>query len=123
MWQNSMAKLREWMLAQETFTNIADIIIDRLLAWRTNSSPSVPVSRFAGLAEAVRQQDKLGWQNLLEGFPAVGWAEVQGAYYTWNGSKRSGKRWTVELLMKLSDVAWDQWQHWNGIVHDKEKGI
>ena len=32
-------------------------------------------------------------------------------------SRRSGFRWTVALIKKLQDIAWDMWDHRNGILH------
>jgi hypothetical protein len=33
---------------------------------------------------------------------------------------RTGKRWTVALITKLWDIAWDLWEHRNGILHNKQ---
>lgn len=57
------------------------------------------------------------WQNFFEGFLAHGWAEVQQAYYTWAASCRTGMWWAIALIQKLSDIAWDLWEHRNGHVH------
>ena len=48
--------------------------------------------------------------------------DTRGILYGRKGSRRSGKRWLVAVLKKLSDIAWDQWEHRNGILHDKETG-
>jgi hypothetical protein len=29
-----------------------------------------------------------------------------------------GRQWTIELIKKLLNIAWDLWEHCNGIVHD-----
>jgi hypothetical protein len=34
----------------------------------------------------------------------------------------SGYRWLSALICKLWQVAWDMWEHRNGIFHDKERG-
>ncbi|MFN9979508.1 MAG: hypothetical protein ACK53Y_06325, partial [bacterium] len=33
------------------------------------------------------------------------------------GSRRTGKRWVIELIKKLWHIAWDLWEHRNGILH------
>lgn len=38
-------------------------------------------------------------------------------------SRRSGKRWTVELIKKLWGIAWDLWEHCNGILHDSQNAV
>ena len=123
VWDKSVMELRKWLRDQGTLPNFTDLICDRLSSWRYGTTYSVIPSNCPGLKRTVEQQEKLGWRCFLEGFPAKGWAEIQEAYYGRKGSRRSGKRWLVAVLKKLSDVAWDQWEHRNGILHDKAKGI
>jgi hypothetical protein len=42
---------------------------------------------------------------------------VQQAYLQQIGSRRTGKRWVIELIKKLWHFAWDLWEHRNGILH------
>jgi len=55
----------------KTFPNLADVICDRLSAWRTGLNPSVRVSSFLGLRQTVNAQDLVGWRAMLEGLPVV----------------------------------------------------
>ena len=71
---------------------------------------SVGVARFA-----------LGWRCFLEGRVSVAWESHQEAYYKSVRSRKSAKRWVVALILKLWDVAWDLWEHRNGIVHRGEE--
>jgi hypothetical protein len=41
-------------------------------------------------------------------------------HYTRIRSRKNGKRWTTMLIKKLWNVAWDQWEHRNGILHDTD---
>ncbi len=70
------------------------------------------------VAEAVHDQENLGWQNFLEGCMSGKWREIQQRYYTWLGSRKTGLWWAVALIQKLWDVSWDQWEHWNAVLHD-----
>jgi hypothetical protein len=74
----------------------------------------------AGAQEALQIQDGIGWDNFFEGCIATRWEHVQDAHYTWCRSRKSGRRWTIALIQKLWDVAWDLWEHRIGIVHAKE---
>ncbi len=47
----------------------------------------------------------------------VEWSSAQQAYYTLMKSRRTGKRWVVSLIKKLCNIAWDLWEHQNGILH------
>jgi hypothetical protein len=42
---------------------------------------------------------------------------VQQAYLQQIGSRRTGKHWVIELIKKLWHIAWDLWEHRNGILH------
>ena len=42
----------------------------------------------------------------------------QDKYYKSKKMRRSGRRWTVELIKKLQMVSWDMWDHRNGILHN-----
>jgi hypothetical protein len=42
---------------------------------------------------------------------------TQQAYYTLIKSRRIGKRWVVALIKKMWDIAWDLWEHRNGILY------
>ena len=33
---------------------------------------------------------------------------------------RSSRRWTSTLIEKIFEVAWDQWEHRNGVLHDPD---
>jgi hypothetical protein len=51
------------------------------------------------------------------------WQATQQIYFARIGSSRSPKRWTIALIQKLWEVAWNMWEHRNGILHDKEQSI
>ena len=76
--------------------------------------------RFRGLNHAIREQNAIGWSKFLEGCISKEWRIVMENYYDGIKSRKSGKRWTIMLIQKLWDVAWDQWEHRNGILHDQE---
>lgn len=119
-WEQSIASVRMWCLNNRTCPEITDAICAALQAWRVGDEPPDMQFTFPGLAEAYHRQTQAGWACLLQGFPVVGWAEVQHAYLVWMGSRTTGKRWLSALIRKLWDVSWDQWEHRNGILHDIE---
>jgi hypothetical protein len=120
VWDKSMARVKEWMRKEKTQPSLAAVICDRLSAWRYGTEPIVNPSTFLGLRAATDNQEKVGWEALLEGAPAIGWREVQQAYLEWLGSRKTGERWLSALIQKLWDVAWDLWSHRNRILHDKD---
>ena len=77
-------------------------------------------SFYRGLEDAVKLQDLVGWQALLEGCLVPEWTCVQQSYYVWKASIKTGRWWITSLITKLWDVAWDQWDHRNSVLHDSE---
>jgi len=123
VWSCALQKLHRWMIEQKTLPNLADVICDRLSAWRSNSLPSVEVTGFLGLRGTVEAQDRVGWRALLEGLPVPGWAEVQHRFYLWMGIRKTGERWVVALIHKVWEVAWDLWDHRNRVLHDSDTSL
>jgi len=121
MWKDLVNTLREWLTAQTTHPGITDVICTRLLAWKTGTPFLSENSGFLGLEAVITLQDSIGWQPFLEGCPVKGWAETQQRYYTWIGSRQTGKRWLSQVIRKAWDVVWDQWEHRNGILHSADQ--
>ena len=48
------------------------------------------------------------------------WAPAQHQIYLALGKKNTGLRWVSQLIRKLLDMAWDQWEHRCGIATGKE---
>ena len=55
---------------------------------------------------------------MLEGFPAVGWAEAQQKAFIRARSRRTGKRWITALVKKLAETAWHMWDHRNSVNNE-----
>jgi hypothetical protein len=101
---------------------MSNAIIEYLDGWRNDAPASVNISQ-EWIHQAFLGQSMLGWRNLLEGFVHVSWRQTQQIYFSRIGSARSPKRWIVALIQKLWEIAWDMWEHRNGILHDKDQSI
>jgi hypothetical protein len=51
---------------------------------------------------------------------SVLWQEIQAQYFRQIGKQNSGLRWTRALIQKIWQVAWDQREHRNVILHNSE---
>ncbi len=69
------------------------------------------------------QQNDIGWQTFIEGWTAMEWESAQQDYYNFIMSRRTGKHWMTALSRKLWLVAWDLWEHRNGILHAQTNTI
>ena len=121
-WQEGIKSLRKWTTEQGTSCDISAAISDGLQAWYNNETPELDgYSR--EIQEVMQLQTKIGWQALLEGCPARGWAELQAEAYAGFGSKKSGRRWVAALIKKLAETAWQMWDHRNAVNTNNETAM
>ena len=123
VWDKSIADLRQWLSKEKTHANLADVICDRLSAWRYDRVPTVNGSQLAGLQTTIILQDSVDWRAFFEGVPVKGWQEAQHGHYIALHSRKMGRRWLSALIKKLWQVAWDIWQHRNDTLHKKDNNI
>jgi hypothetical protein len=62
-------------------------------------------------------QNDIGWEALLNGQVLTLWKEIKHQYFLFLGKRNLCERWVQLLIQKLFDVAWDQWEHKNEVVH------
>jgi hypothetical protein len=118
IWEKSLCDLNEWMSSVNTDPDIQSAILHFLQSWRNNTTPTITLD--SDIAQLIQKQDTLGWQQFFEGWIPVCWEEAQQLYYSLIQSHCTGRRWIISLIKKLWNVAWDLWEHRNGILHNKE---
>jgi hypothetical protein len=119
-WHQSLATLRQWMNSVQTDPDITASIIEYLEAWRNDTRPTN--NYLPHILHSLQAQDEIGWQQMLEGFQHLSWEEIQARYYRSIRSLRTGRRWASQLIQKLWGVAWDMWEHRNGVLHKQNQG-
>jgi len=102
----------------DTDPTLAHIISLYLCSWRTSEAITYePPRKFQALLQA---QSAVGWGKFFEGWVVSQWTEQQNRYYKIIRSHRTGRCWTIAILQKLWNIAWDMWEHRNSILHKKE---
>jgi hypothetical protein len=119
-WAKSLTELSTFMTDIQTCPETQQSIINGLNRWR-NKEPG-PNHENHIIQIAIQQQFELGWYSLIEGRMANAWSDAQASYLTTIASRRSSRRWTIEIAKKLIGIAWDLWTHRNGIEHQVFKG-
>jgi hypothetical protein len=69
------------------------------------------------LQVVMLQQEDIGLDLIVEGWPAIEWEDAQQAYYQLLNSCKSGRRRMTNLLQKLWNIVWEMWEHRNGVLH------
>jgi hypothetical protein len=113
-------KLEAWLEEHETQPELRRELINGLKAWSVGTVRRTFHQTPDHIRQVLAYQDAIGWTNLFEGCFDNGWMEAQALYYRAIGSQRSGLRWTVAVIKKLWDVAWDLWEQRNGFLHRAE---
>jgi hypothetical protein len=62
----------------------------------------------------------ISWKALLNGLVSTLWREIQHQYVLLLVKSNPGERWVRLLIQKLWDGAWDEWEHRNEVVRQKE---
>jgi len=118
IWEKSLTDLEGWLNLRNTDPELQHIVLTYLRGWREGSV--INSSELFLFEDLVSQQSSIGWRRFFEGWLVKEWTMAQQAYYCLIKSKRSGKRWTVELIKKMWAIAWDLWEHRNGILHEEQ---
>jgi hypothetical protein len=119
-WELALEELELFLAKKNTCPEIQDIILLRLRQWAFQQPYTSYTGSAWGLDEAVRQQDRIGWQAAFEGCWAKEWRQAQDKYIARQRSRYTSKRWLIAVIKKLWEIAWDLWDKRNRIMHDKE---
>lgn len=122
LWDTSLQALEEWMLCHNTDPILRQMILSGLKSWQQLPHDPIPLNH--EYQQLSHDQNEVGWQSLLEGRMVKGWATRQEAFFRTHqyAHTSTGLRWLSSLLRQLMDIAWDQWEHRNGILHHATLG-
>ena len=122
VWEESIARLDQWMESTKAYPPLRQAICSKLLQWKKGDpSTQPPVSSSPDLLTALSEQEIIGWRAFLEGRLSLHWATAQHQHFQSLSLDNTGHRWVSLLIRKLLDVAWDQWEHRCGQAHDREE--
>ena len=120
-WTTALARLDLWLQEHHTQPNVRRCILQALRRWLDPTVVAItPSVTTPSLAQALQEQESLGWSSMIFGFWSTAWAEAQDNYFRFLGKRNSGRRWLALLIVQLWDTAWDLWEHRNGIFHAQE---
>jgi len=121
IWMKSLAELERLLQKLNTDPNLTHIILTHLKGWWAGTGTYFEAPRdFKALVDT---QNTVGWRRFFEGWMVSHWAKLQQNYYDILRSSRTGRRWTIAIILKLWNIAWDLWAHRNGILHEQENRV
>ena len=116
VWNESMAKLTEYLVESKTHPDIQHALVNNLHRWRRGLTPCDDFQD-AQITESTKAQSLIGWKNLLEGLLCKQWRQLQQRHYNSSRTRKSSKKWIKGLFTRLHNLAWNQWKHRNDIKH------
>jgi hypothetical protein len=121
IWNKAVIDLEHTMRKLDTDPTLAHIITKYLKGWWLDVDTLYePPRAFLSL---LQMQTNIGWGRFFEGLWATDWALQQQRYYAIIKSTKTGKRWAAAIIQKLWNMAWDLWEHRNGILYDEENQV
>lgn len=117
IWTTSVEQLGLWLHNMKTEPRITQEITCYLLQWYYNQAP---LQQTVPFSDGVASQTQIGWRFLIEGWLSKDWRTQQQLYWDQNNISKSSLRWATAIIKKLWDVAWDLWEHRNGIEHEHD---
>jgi hypothetical protein len=120
LWGDKMAELREVLNQACTPQKMINAIIDGLQGWRNSVDHIFNTTTNAGIAGEL--QNRMGGKHFFEGRPHKVWRNYFTQHQNPSVRGNPGKQWIGALVKKLQDMAWDLWEHRNGILHNKDIG-
>jgi hypothetical protein len=121
LWNKAVEDLTNTLRQLKTDPTLQHIITLYLHSWWSGETTSYEAPR--AFYELLQEQQQIGWDRFFEGWWSEKWASIQQQYYNLGKSTRTGRRWATAIVTKLWNIAWDLWEHRNGILHEEENLI
>ena len=118
-WSIQVDTIKDWMEEVDTHPNIIECFIVMLMTRDSNDSFAANSSNFCW--DVALAQDKIGWQNLVEGKLSMLWRDLQDEHYSSIGSWWSSSKWAASLATQLLELVHAMWLFRNSILHGRDR--
>ena len=120
---SQLTELETWLFATNTHPDIVSFIVSGLRSWFDNSNGYEPFHHASShaLHDAFTDQLKFSWFAVLCGFISSPLTHQQHLHYKSIGSRRTGHRWTVNLITKLWSIIHNIWKIRNDALHSTQR--
>ncbi len=119
---NSIDLLSSWMVEVDTDPDLQGCIVEYAKGRGSITMTDICQGWDSRLQWMARDQDKIGWQQFMEGIVTKELREIQTTYSAVEGSNVSPEQWTVSVVTKLLEMTHGQWLYRCIQVHDRVQG-
>ena len=122
-WKRQIRKLTKWMEGNNTKPEVIENLKITLRNFNRedNFENFIPGGLGQRTKECFKAQAKIGWTGFMEGLMSPKWIEIQDDFYKEIKSRRSGRRWAVELSKQLWKTIFEMWDHRNSALFENGK--
>jgi hypothetical protein len=115
IWGKAIYDLEIELIKQQTAPEIIKELSNGLMQWQKGKTQIT--------GSLIQDQNKIGWNGILEGCLGKHWIVQQGKYYSKHKIKKREEKWATLVVRRLWKIAWALWEHRNDKEHtnDKEK--
>ena len=120
---SQLTALEEWLIALDTHQDIVQFLISGLKSWFSDPTGYEPFHHASthALHDAFTDQLQFSWFAILCGFLTSSLTHQQHLHYKAIGSRRSGNRWTINLISKLWSILHNIWKMRNDSLHSNQR--
>jgi hypothetical protein len=122
VFMRSSELLKRWLYDANTDPELVECIVEYVQGKGQELMEEIvwgAPERFNAMGQS---QDKIGWQQFLEGMISKEITRIQQQHYALSGSRMSLERWSSGLITRLLEITHGQWVYRNFIVHDPVSG-
>jgi Reverse transcriptase (RNA-dependent DNA polymerase) len=116
IWHKALVDLEQFLVQNNTDPVLSQSIILNLRRWYYDTPPIQQQNDSYTI-----QQNNIGWDFFIEGWLGLHWRASQARFLLSIQSKMSVRRWVGALILKLWAIAWDLWEHRNGVEHEHDR--
>ena len=117
------SNLSKWLESQDTHPDIADFIINGLRSWFHSPNGTEPFFHTSThtMYDTLTSHLQLSWFAVLCGYLSSELTKQQQLHFQAIGSRRTGHRWTVNLIRQLWSILHNIWKHRNSVLHSNDR--
>jgi hypothetical protein len=120
VYHTSIKALETWLAKLHAPPALTRLLIALLNDTRHNMMTIITIEDHSSVQQMEQAQDGIGWVALSNGNMSLLWKEIQHHHDISIGRHNTGERWVRPLIQKIWDVAWDQGNPRNNVLHNQE---
>lgn len=118
IWAEELNSMSSWMTAQGTALAVQQSLLDGIAHWWSPLWCPAPDSLANNpAAQAIAQQNRVGWEGLFFGRLVAHWEIVQNKQWRQRQRRKLSKKWAATLSRRIWEIPWRLWMDHNDVLY------